>query len=310
MGDIMNSREVRKALLATGSVAALALAMGQQARAQAPVMPAWWVSLEGGYQFVNGDAIDLPVMGTRVSLSPDDGLTGRLHFGGKLDTTGWTGAVGVTYGKSKTDNFSSNLGYSGEYAVFDGLSSYGMVKAEYDEWRLMLDFEIGRDVGLGGSASARVFGGVRFAKFDGHGHGMADYYYNGEYYNLNGSTDHSFTGVGPRAGIDAWVPIAPNLDLDVSAAGAVLFGRRKLSYTVSYYYAGPSYSDSETDSATVPNVEASAALTYSVTPNFKISGGYRVEQFWNVMPTVESGGIKDDNRLFHGPFLRLTLVGF
>ena len=56
-------------------------------------------------------------------------------------------------------------------------------------------------------------------------------------------------------------------------------------------------------------VEASVALTYLLGANTSISAGYKAEQFWNIMPTLGSDGVGNDDRLLHGPFVRLTITG-
>ena len=62
----------------------------------------------------------------------------------------------------------------------------------------------------------------------------------------------------------------------------------------------------------MPNVEASVALTYLLGQNAAISLGYKAEQFWNIMPTFDTGDFSKfdkDDRLIHGPFLKLTITG-
>ncbi len=287
-GMIGNSGQfARRALMTTVSTAALVMVSGGQSYADHPG-PTWWASIEGQYQWIHGDAIDF----YSVSVDPDNGWSGKAHFGGMLDHV-WSGSVGIRYGQANKETDSAYFYYP--FAT----------GASYDEDHLVIDLEIGRNVGLGGSASARIHGGARFARFDGQGQFYSGFI--GTPYQA--ASTQRFTGFGPRIGMDAQIPISENMRADIGVAGALLYGRRKTSIA---YYAeyGDSYSDS--DKGWVPNVEASVALTYLLAPNAALSAGYRAEKWWNIMPTVDSSvfdEFDDDDRLMHGPFLRLTITG-
>ena len=302
-----STRFARRALLTTVSAAALVFAVNNQATAQT-ASPTWWASVEGQYNWVDGDALsiveDFP--GTSplgFGLESKDGWAGKLHFGGMLDHD-WSASVGVRYGKAN--------GKSADDFVTSPFSASG--NGDYDESHLVVDLEIGRNVGLGSRANARIFGGLRFAKFDGDGEG--DFYSNFNAAETEISTSQRFSGVGPRLGIDAAIPLTQNLRADLGVAGALLYGKRKMDVDGSYYSGfGPDgdFSNSSSKSAWVPNVEASVALTYLLGANASISAGYKAEQFWNIMPTADinthSTDSGSDDRLIHGPFVRLTITG-
>ena len=313
-----STRYARRALLTTVSTAALVLAVNGQTEAQ-DASPAWWASIEGQYNWVEGDALDL----YSLSAEPKDGWAGRLHLGGRISDD-WSVALGLRYGKVNKE--SDDASYYSNFSAHGGASEFDQyyvassdLDVSYKEDHLVLDLEIGRDIGIGDGGNVRVFGGLRFARFDGDGKIGANYFSSafGDYTNFsNGGsydidTTHRFTGAGPRIGVDAAIPVAENVRVDIGVAGAALFGRRKLKVKGSYssFYGSGEFQDSESKNVIVPNVEASVALTYLLGPNASISAGYRAEQFWNIMPTIEGFSSGNDDRLIHGPFLRLTITG-
>jgi hypothetical protein len=298
-----------RTLRATVSAAALTLAAPLAATAQDGATPNWWVSVEGQYTFINGDAFDVRDLyydDSSFSLEPDDGWTGRLNLGAKIGQD-WFVEGGLRYGASGKD--------SGEfYYVGEGYYEFG--ELNYDENHLVLDLSIGRDVGIGDGGEVRAFAGLRFARFKGNSRGVDYYYYDGgegyfyEFEQLH--FNHSFQGFGPRIGLDALIPVANKVRVDVGVAGALLYGRRKLSAT--YIYDGYSDRYSDSDKGWIPNVEANAALTYVFSPSASISAGFRVEYFGDVMPQFDTdtflgGDIGKEDRVIYGPFVRLTIMG-
>lgn len=284
---------VRNSLFATVSAAALALGSVQYAEAQQAKSgtPTYWLSLEGQYIWVNGDAVDLDFYPDGISLEPDNGWTGRFEYGGRISND-WSAALGVRYGRTFEEDDSFNLYY------------FPPGQTEYQEDHLVIDLEIGRDVGLGGQSTARVFGGARFAYLDGDGDGSISY----DGYTIDLSSEHRFIGGGPRLGFDAVVPLGGGAQLDIGAAGSVLIGKRKGKASISDD--GYGYEESKSKTKVIPNLEASAALTYMVGSNMSLSAGYRVEQFWNIMPTIEEDGFGSSDRLIHGPFVQFAIKGW
>ena len=119
------------------------------------------------------------------------------------------------------------------------------------------------------------------------------------------------TGLGPRIGFDAMMPLSEQFSLDIGAAGALLFGKQKFNasgFTSSF--GNPFDVDEERSrSVLVPNLEASAALSWLVTENAKFSLGYRVDSYFDVYdsgPVSGSDGEQAD-RIIHGPFIKLTI---
>jgi hypothetical protein len=270
-----------------GTVSAVALAFAANGAVAEGNSPNIWASIEGQYAMFSGDAVDLNFYGESAKLSPDDGWAGALKLGGKV-TENWFAEGGIRYGESGKDSLSYFY------------SPYAFADADYDEDHLMLDLQIGRDIGIGDGGYVRVFGGVRYANFDGNTN-FYGYYYGSS---LGLKLDHKFNGVGPRVGFDASIPVSGDVRVELGAAAAALYGKRKVKGTA--FYSGYAYSASDSDKKFVPNLEGNIALTYEVGSYMSISAGYRAEQFWNVMPELQNSGIKYDDRLIHGPFLRLT----
>lgn len=273
-------------LLATASAAAMIFA-ANGAFAEDPSSPRMWVSIEGQYAMFHGDAVDMNYYD--VNLSPDNGWAGALRVGGKVNED-WFVEGGIRYTSSGKDS----IGYY--------YNSEAFADADYDEDHLVLDLQVGRDIGIGDGGSVRVFGGLRYASFDGDVNAYA-YYYG---YSLGISTKHQFDGVGPRVGFDAMIPVADNVRVDFGGAVAALYGKRKIKGNLSY--GGYGYSASDTDKGFVPNVEGSVALTYIFAPYASVSAGYRASQYWNVIPELNDSGIDNADRLIHGPFLTLTFT--
>lgn len=285
--------QYRYVLLSTVSAVALLVSVERETFAQEAMTDGarWWLSAEGQFLMFGGDAPE----SSGLNVDPETGWSGAAEFGIQQYGSPWSAVARVRYGQSDKQS----AAYGGYYAT----------TSQYEESHAIVDLEIGRDVGLGSllgeNATARVHGGVRFARFEGDMSGTYSSFYGAG----NGSTEHTFTGIGPRVGIDADVPLTGNLSADVGASGALLFGTRKTEGTYSSFYGSGSFS--RRDNVVVPNVEASAALTYLLGENAKLSVGYRVDQYWNVLDTNPSagGGTQEGDRTIHGPFFRVTIGG-
>lgn len=289
-----SKKNCRYFLLATVSAIALSVSIERGAHAAdlAPICSAnWWASAEGHYLMFGGSGPNA----FGGSPDPKDGWGVAAEVGGR-SCEGYSGVARVRYGRSHKES---------EYTFFTSTTSAGS-GASYEESHVIADLEIGRDVGLGsmesGEGNVRVHAGLRFAYFDGESEG--NYYYSSYV-----SADHKFVGIGPRIGIDANIPVSANAAFDLRAAGAVLFGTREVEGF--YISTATSGSVSREDSAViVPNVEASAALSYLLGENANIAVGYRVDHYWNVLDMNPFPGSTDKtSRTIHGPFIRLTVGG-
>jgi len=311
----------RGTLLASVSVIAIAVAAQSPARAQttAPSVSQltqpldrgkFWVAIEGGFSRFDGDGNG--DLGLQYYYSPSNGWL-------KAVDGGWTGAleVGAHPSGSPFDvvgrlRYERAKGNSTTSVYYPGYGYYPMNR-EVDESHIIADFEVGRDVGIGHNVKARLHAGLRFAHFDTRAEASYDF---GSGYSFSAFDRSTFTGLGPRAGLDVSVPLSDKLSLDLKGSGAALFGRRTSNSFLGGLYPGSygtyvyrfGYAASRSKFATVLNTEASAGLTYRF-DHTALTLGYRVDAYWNVVERsgVLAPGAIDGDRITHGPFARLKV---
>ena len=299
---------LRTSLFAGVSVIALAVASTQLAEAapdrpiaapvsRAPLVvaagPIVTMFLEGGLMSTGGGGIHYR-----------DFLIEEPIFGGIKPKQGWTAAASLDYqpaGSPYHLSFVFRYGQSGERTTSlaqEFLESGSTTRARHNERHWSADFMVGRDIGLGGHpgqvkiglriADLRATTNVNSAVFESFGPLLFS----------SAFTQRSkFWGFGPRAAIEGSVLLQGPWSVDYGAGVAVLHGNRELGV-------GGIFSSS---SGWVPNVDASIALSYLVTPLFKVSVGYQIDAYWNVLRTFNSSGnFVNIDRYFHGAFLRAT----
>ena len=299
----------RYTVLATVSAAALMVTI-ERGPLAADIVPAaqdrWWFSVEGQYLLYDGDSANYAFdeNDPSLKLKPDDGWGIGGEIGFQPADSPWSFLGRVRYGQSNKEK--DHL-----YSTFDGYA--GNTDADHREEHIIADLEIGRDVGLGAlgeGSNIRLFAGLRFAHFKGDG-SLSTHYSSFGPFRSDVDIKRKFTGIGPRIGFDAMLPLAEQFSLDVGAAGAVLFGKQKFESHGNYSAFGTEFSEnseSRSKNAVVPNLEASAAFSWLITDNAKFSLGYRVDSYWDVYDngTIFDGRDEGD-RIIHGPFIKLTI---
>jgi len=197
-------------------------------------------------------------------------------------------------------------------------------QASASERHTILDFTVGRDVGVGlfgGTGTGTLSGGVRMAQFISRAAADLNHtFVYAKYDNVFDATtqEHrNFHGVGPEITWEASQPILENTDLgkvaiDWGLNAAVLFGRQRatLQQTVNYIHRHyVQYSSvkpaGRVRNVTVPNVGAYVGLSMNYR-NAKISAGYRTDFFFGAM----DGGIdtaKSYDRGFFGPYASVSI---
>jgi hypothetical protein len=220
------------------------------------------------------------------------------------------------------------------------------LRAPSSERHLILDFTAGKDVGIGlfgrdGASSIDV--GVRAVEFSQSQRATiyarpALDFVNKKYfpiylpaaefnqYNLTGSSQRSFRGVGPSLAWNASAGLVGNIQqgeliFDWGINASLLFGKQKAHvehgtqaqrYMQSKYFVGytdlyPSRHNHSTRSrsVTVPNIGGFAALSVKY-PNVKVALGYRADFFFGA---VDAGN--DERRTktlgFQGPFASVSI---
>ncbi len=313
---MLGAAKFRYTVLATVSAAALMITVGRGAVAAdlAPVASdRWWLSVEGQYLLYDGDPADYGIEGKDADtfhLQPDDGWGIGGEIGFRPADSLWSFVARVRYGESSKEKDDSSF--------YIPLELFSSAAADHRENHILADLEIGRDVGLGAlgdDSNLRLFAGLRFAHFKANG-SYSNFFISSAF--ISGSDvdiDRTFTGIGPRIGFDATLPVSEQFSFDLGAAGAVLFGRQKFEasgYQAFAFFQGPSgtndIDEKRSKSVVVPNLEASAALSWHVTDNAAFSLGYRVDAYFDVFDDGLVEGDRDEgDRIMHGPFVKLTI---
>jgi hypothetical protein len=367
----------RNHLLATACIAAILPALAAHASELDSDHPTVWVELGGQLERLEGTdgrftapfMLNNPAAATFQPVSPLEaqraprfsyGAEGKMLF--EPSGSDWVFSAGIRYGRSNGNKKTHQQTYAPgkskyvQYTVgtvvhrVGGVNPYPFhefttVESRHDESHVVVDFQAGRDVGLGlfAQGESHVNLGVRMAQFvartttqikarpelhvsniypPSHGY-VPGYTFN--VYSLTASSNRSFQGIGPSLSWDASVPFAGNRDngyltVDWGIDAALLFGRQKAKVrhqtSAMYGFAGFGYGSStlyhppaqfrtSARSVTVPNVGGFAGVSMKF-PNAKVSMGYRADFFFGAMDT----GIdthRSENVSFHGPFATISI---
>ena len=287
----------------------------------------WFLSVEGGYLFNHNSS--------NLTFDQGDDLVNQLS---PLGPGRNGGTVGVRVGRTFGPSWDVALGYNAALfrtarsivatslpntngGSFNNLNASASSKF----WYQTGDLEIGYRPVAWNAYSIRTFVGARVIS----AHNRISYDYNnvsdafiGGTFTKLGSFDHDIDllGIGPRAGIEASVPLqmAAPLTLDVAGAAAVMFSRSTHDYNFSFsqdFFFGTNSGAGSTSTKTahtVTNLEARAGLSYRVNSS-KLTVGYQVQQWYNLIPTINSadsfGNFQENraNLLVHGPFAKITV---
>ncbi len=304
-------KRFRMVLLVGVSAAAI---MTASARAEDLNVPQgkFWMELSGVGPFWYASKGE-PELG---GLKPKYGFMFSGEIGYQFAESPYSIALRVGHGASKkrrksSSSFSFYATYLGTY-----VSSGSTMSASTKERLTFIDFEVGRDIGVGDSdARFRLFAGLRFARYKGKDKmGGTSFFRSSGFYSYSqftGQASRKFTGIGPRVGFNSLTPISESLALRLDAAGALLFGKRKTSAVVNgYYYSsfgGGAFStviSRRSKSTVVPNLSAFAGLAWTpyTMPNMHVSVGYAVDAYFGITETY--AGSKAD-RIIHGPRLSI-----
>jgi hypothetical protein len=295
---------------------------------------------------------------------------GSLSF--QPTDTDWVLKAGIRYGrashnkhfhKSVVAGTKAGISASGLYfgcsqlALLGAASQaagcyHGMLK-EFDdsqnvsnEEHMMLDFTLGKDVGLGTRTTGTIAAGVRIAQFhsdssltmgaDPHYHlvpSLAQKYH--EIWEFDSTESRSFHGIGPEVTWDGSTSLTGNdadgeVTLDWGVNASILFGRQRaaLHHAVSHCridkYGALAVCEGQTISGNIDghiheppdNVNRSRIVAVpnlggyvgaSVRyHNSKISLGYRADTFFGAMDGGEEA-YHSTNRGFYGPYLNVSL---
>jgi len=273
--------DLRLHLLATVSALTLLTVITSQAKAEDADRPTVWVELGGQLERVDGgqEQFTPPFIVATPRPAPETtsplgvGHAPRYSFGGEGKIsfeprgTDWVFSAAVRFGRSNAHKHLHQQSYPTQPIIpvptafptaqipFQYALPFSDVDRKDSESHTLLDFQVGKDVGVGmfGRDGSSVFNvGVRFAQFGAKSHeafkSQPDFHPSykyfgtvkfpipkGERFHTNqatATTTQSFHGIGPSLSWNASAPFAGNTDdgeisFDWGINGALLFGRQK-----------------------------------------------------------------------------------
>ncbi|HEY5238139.1 MAG TPA: hypothetical protein VIJ62_07145 [Rhizomicrobium sp.] len=360
----MRRANIRWKLMTTASALALCVSFYGADRAVADTdRPTIWIDLGGQLEWekVLGDPNAVPFASDLVA----DGFMSPLKAGRELgqsfggegaisyqpEDSNWIFSASMRYGRAsggtathqQTPDAPKQL-YIGTFPLTALLAPpfarYSDMRVANSESHAILDFQAGRDLGLGlfgDGGQSEITAGVRIAQFHTKQslgmHADPDAYLatNLKYgtahhtYSVNSLIERSFHGLGPSLSWTASAPVAGSADENVTLEwginAALLFGKQKVrghhetngqfytSHRIQKYRStSPIHRSGNPDrsrTVTVPNIGGFAGVSY-VFPNAKLSVGYRADFFFGAM----DGGIdaaKKENVGFYGPFATVSV---
>jgi hypothetical protein len=300
-----------------------------------------------------------------------NGAEGKITF--QPEDTNWVFSASVLYGRANSSKNVSqatpghHLRYKSVYAIYGAPTTSGYrskhfhccvthynntpggafasMQARSHQSHAVIDFQAGRDVGLGlfGSSSI-VSAGVRFVQFVSRtnteiqalpdkevqktvqhefGYTVTGYINLRQFkhqFAVSSDTHHSFRGIGPSVSWSGTTPLLGNpqageIALDWGANAAVLFGRQRATgkhQTYQVYLAsqtGTHYTHTgnfnRERTVTIPNVGGLAGVSFRYA-NAKISLGYRGDFFFGAMD-VGDDTRKTETVGFYGPFASISV---
>jgi hypothetical protein len=263
-----------------------------------------------------------------MGLSPRGGLEGAAGF--DYNWAGpWHAVFDIRYGKSRTATNGSSSSSSSSFhttvfrTFFSSNNSNSNSQTAWEhESHLVADFMVGRDFGLGTTTGEWQFG-IRLADLSAktwvqQSATASSSFFATTYFgrNFSGSTSSTetatgtfysrFFGAGPRLAVTGGVPIQGSWSIDYEGGIAGLIGDRSFNYTVTIT-PGTALWGSNNSYGIVFNADAWAGLSYAFTSHFKVTGGIRGDYYANALTTYNTaGGLTNVDRLYWGPFLRLT----
>lgn len=285
----------------------------------------------------------------------------KFSFGGEgkisiqPESSDWVFSAALRYGRSGNvkhvhhqtprafvSHYISSSGAPGTYITT--VANFADTLVKRSESHAVLDFSVGRDVGVGmfGKPGSSILSfGVRFAQFTSKesmdlrarpdlqikyfpsaqatGRFPFPYFHT---YHATGQASRSFHGMGPAVSWSGSLPVIGHsenseITFDWGANAAILFGRQRTrtghQETARYWHKGKYYSTvyqnplanrSDNRFVTVPNIGGFAGASWHA-GNFKASVGYRADFFFGAI----DGGIdtrKSETLGFYGPFATIS----
>jgi hypothetical protein len=318
---------LRGALLTSASAVALSVSgsvsYAQTAAPGTPQAVSVWV--EGALFWTTGGSFNVPLVpgfGPPITaFNPNTGIEGAAGFDYRWPGNQLWHIVGdVRYGRTKTATGHSSSFFSSlinpTSGVFVLQTSSTASSGTEKESHLVVDFMAGRDLGVGSNAPELQFG-VRVADLHASAHvnesGKTTFYSTAVFpptvtaaQTAVTTFNSRFFGAGPRLALTGNVAITGFWSFDYSGGIALLFGERMSNFYLSSTFGALAINTNTT--AFVFNADGWAAISYALTPNLKASAGVRGDYYNSPLMSydINTGGSVNIDRLFWGPFIRLT----
>jgi len=317
---------LRGTLLTSASAVALSVsASGASAQTVAGTTLSLWV--EGAAFWTGGGSFNVPspagIAFPGTQFKPQNGIEGAAGFDYRWAGP-WHVVADVRYGRSRTAT--ANTGTFSAVPFFRSgtsvlLTTTTASSGNEKESHLVADFMVGRDLGVGSNAPELLFG-IRVADLHATAYvnefGKQTFYSSGVFppvmttmQSASGTWSSRFFGAGPRLALTGSVPITGFWSLDYLGGAAVLIGDRSSNFTVTtngipFPGVAAVFAGNTNTLTAVVNADGWAALTYKFTPNVKVSGGVRADYYIAPLVSYNFTGLQNIDRLFWGPFVRLT----
>lgn len=342
---------IRWKLLTGVSAFALAacVSSAEMAKAEDAAHPLIWLKLDGQFSM---QKTDLEIYEPPFVASSPFGASSHLGLektrpniwdeGASLlfqpEGSDWSVSASIRYGntgrrQTETETTKNPHDVFGSYiAVY---AAYQSFQTKSSEGHTIVDFDAGKDVGLGKfgpEGTSKIDFGLRFAQFRSANQVMIASQPTNcardcghDNFSASFDGDRRFQGLGPSLSWDASAMIAGNpgnggISIDWGLNGAVLFGRQKMSeqhqtkenynFESQIIYSSPVYHRAPTPVSrskrvTVPNLGGFAGVSWRYAAA-KVTLGYRADYFFGVL----DGGIaaaKKEDRAFYGPFVSIAV---
>jgi len=315
----MHGRPPLRLLLLCG-VAASALLLSQ-AQASSEELPALqpvpsfysaWVQGYGFWQKDGGFGPFIPVFGPLADMP---GLGGAVGLEVRpLSLSPWTFGVNLQIGgtRRKKQTFSTSSVVPPSSTPVTATLTQSR-KAEH----LILDFMVGRDMGLGlsrtGEPLLQLQAGLRYARLKENeridlGYATSGAAFAREFVNF----DRGFSGIGPRLAMVGSYPLTGAISLEGQVGVAFLYGRSTLKISTGGTISGSPVpfgtGFSEHRNGWVPSIDASLGVSYTFNPHARVTLGYKAQAFYNAFKTQTLSPNEDTDFIFHGPFVEGRLA--
>lgn len=360
------AHKYRRQLLATVSSFALLGSTQVASAASDADRPPVWIELNWQFDRLNGmgDAYLPPftdkilAAGFKSPAVAEDAIPYAYGAGGSIsfqpEGSNWIFSASVRYGRSHARrNIHEQTApagspkkvvvgtHSGYLPPYRDRVRYAETFASNSENHAIIDFQAGKDVGLGifgGASDSTLKFGLRYAQFQSRRSATINadpdftfptqifkYSKYNHAYHVTAHAERTFRGLGPSLSWNGSIPLAGNsndgeIAFDLGVNGAVLFGRQKThvhhqttgayykTRTFKYQISTPIHRSASpptrSRNVTVPNLGGFAGISFRYS-DAKISLGYRGDFFFGAV----DGGIdaaKKTTLGFNGPFASIS----